>query len=96
MKPWGQFRQSSTVCNNSLTSTSDWYRKSRRLQFNWTYRNEVLDCYVFESLQEVRDGQVWDNSAMESFLSTMKVERVNRKGLYKTRRQAKADIFDYT
>jgi len=56
----------------------------------------VLDCYVFESLQEVRDGQVWDNSAMESFLSTMKVERVNRKGLYKTRRQAKADIFDYT
>jgi len=42
------------------------------------------------------DGQVWDNSAMESFLSTMKVERVNRKGLYKTRRQAKADIFDYT
>ena len=42
-----------------------------------------------------RAGEVWDNSAMESFFSTLKIERVNRRGLYKTRKEAKADIFDY-
>lgn len=42
-----------------------------------------------------RAGEVWDNSAMESFFSTMKIERVNRRELYKTRQEAKADVFDY-
>ncbi len=42
-----------------------------------------------------RAGEVWDNSAMESFFSTLKIERVNRRGLYKTRQAAKADVFDY-
>jgi len=41
-----------------------------------------------------RRGNVWDNSAMESFFSTMKTERVNRKR-YRTRDEAKADVFDY-
>lgn len=31
---------------------------------------------------------------MESFFSTMKIERVHRK-VYETRDQAKADVFDY-
>ena len=42
-----------------------------------------------------RAGEVWDNSAMESFFSTLKIERVHRHGLYKTRREAKADVFEY-
>ena len=42
-----------------------------------------------------RAGEVWDNSAMESFFSTLKIERVSRRGLYKTRQAAKADVFDY-
>ena len=42
-----------------------------------------------------RAGEVWDNSAMESFFSTLKIERVNRRGIYKTRKEAKADVFDY-
>jgi hypothetical protein len=42
-----------------------------------------------------RAGEVWDNSAMESLYSTLKIERVNRRGLYKTRQAAKADVFDY-
>lgn len=41
-----------------------------------------------------RSGNVWDNSAMESFFSSLKTERVARK-VYRTREQAKADVFDY-
>jgi len=41
-----------------------------------------------------RAGNVWDNSAMESFFSSLKTERVHRK-VYRTRDQARADVFDY-
>lgn len=41
-----------------------------------------------------RAGNVWDNSAMESFFSTLKTERTARK-TYRTRSEAKADVFDY-
>jgi putative transposase len=41
-----------------------------------------------------RSGNVWDNAAMESFFSSLKVERVARK-VYRTRNQARADVFDY-
>ena len=41
-----------------------------------------------------RAGEVWDNSAMESFFSSLKTERTARK-VYRTRQQARADVFDY-
>jgi putative transposase len=41
-----------------------------------------------------RSGNVWDNAAMESFFSSLKTEWVSRK-VYRTRAQAKADVFDY-
>jgi putative transposase len=41
-----------------------------------------------------RAGNVWDNAAMESFFSSLKIERVNRK-TYRTRDDARADVFDY-
>jgi putative transposase len=41
-----------------------------------------------------RRGDCWDNAAMESFFSTLKMERTNRKR-YRTREHAKADVFDY-
>jgi len=41
-----------------------------------------------------RAGEVWDNSAMESFFSSMKTERIARK-VYRSREQARADVFDY-
>ena len=41
-----------------------------------------------------RQGNVWDNSAMESFFSSLKIERVHRK-VYRTRDEARADLFDY-
>ena len=41
-----------------------------------------------------RSGNVWENAAMESFFSSSKTERTERK-TYRTRDQAKADVFDY-
>jgi putative transposase len=41
-----------------------------------------------------RAGEVWDNSAMESFFSSMKTERVARK-VYRTREEARSDVFEY-
>jgi putative transposase len=41
-----------------------------------------------------RSGNVWDNAAIESFFSSLKTERVGQK-IYRTRAQAKADVFDY-
>lgn len=41
-----------------------------------------------------RQGDVWDNAAMESFFASLKTERVSGK-VYGTRNQAKADVFDY-
>ena len=41
-----------------------------------------------------RSGNVWDNAAMESFFSSLKTERTARK-IYRTRDDAKADVFDY-
>jgi putative transposase len=41
-----------------------------------------------------RRGDCWDNAAMESFFSTLKVERVYRRN-YRTRDEAKADLFQY-
>ena len=41
-----------------------------------------------------RSGNVGDNAAMESFFSSLKTERIGKK-IYRTRVQAKADVFDY-
>lgn len=40
-----------------------------------------------------RRGDCWDNAAMESFFSTLELERTNRKR-YAPRDQARADVFD--
>ncbi len=39
-------------------------------------------------------GEVWDNSAMESFFSSMKTECIARK-VCRSRDQARAEVFDY-
>ena len=41
-----------------------------------------------------RSGNCWDNAAAESFFSSLKMERVRGK-VYRTRDQARADVFDY-
>jgi putative transposase len=41
-----------------------------------------------------RAGNVWDNSAMESFFLSCKAERIARK-VYPTQDEARSDAFDY-
>ena len=41
-----------------------------------------------------RPGNVWDNAAMESFFLSLKTERIGKK-VYRTRDDARADVFDY-
>jgi putative transposase len=41
-----------------------------------------------------RAGEVWENSAMESFFSSLKTERNARK-VYRSREEARADVLDY-
>ncbi len=41
-----------------------------------------------------RRGDCWDNAAMESFFSTLKLERAHRRR-YRSRDEARADLFDY-
>ncbi len=41
-----------------------------------------------------RAGNVWEDSAMESFFSSLKTERTARK-VYRTRDEARADVFDH-
>ena len=52
----------------------------------------LLDCGITCSMS--RAGNVWDNSAMESFFSSLKTERTARK-VYRTRNEDRADVFDY-
>lgn len=41
-----------------------------------------------------RAGEAWNNSAMDSFFSSLKTERTART-VYRTREQARSDMFDY-
>ena len=41
-----------------------------------------------------RSGNCWDNTAMESFFSSLKTERIRNK-VYRTRDEAGSDVFDY-
>jgi putative transposase len=57
-------------------------------QFQRLLRDHGITCSMS------RAGNVWDNSAMESFFSSLKTERTARK-VYRTRDEARADVFDY-
>ena len=57
-------------------------------QFQKLLANHGVTCSMS------RSGDCWDNAAMESFFSTLKIERTNRTA-YRNRDEAKADVFDY-
>lgn len=57
------------------------------------FKRLLADNGVYRSMS--RSGNVWDNTAMESFFSSLKAERTDRK-VYRSRAQAKADVFATT
>ena len=67
----------------------------------WVESAQYTSAHFQELLKEQgitcsmsRAGEVWDNSAMESFFSSLKTERTARK-VFRTREQARAEVFDY-
>ena len=56
------------------------------------FRKELSKSNMRQSMGA--KGNCFDNAAMESFISTLKKERV-RGQVYKTRSEAKSEIFDY-
>ncbi|MCL4689568.1 MAG: integrase core domain-containing protein [Burkholderiales bacterium] len=42
-----------------------------------------------------RKGDCWDNAAVESFFASLKKEHVYTKPRYRTREEARADLFEY-
>ena len=42
-----------------------------------------------------RVGDCWDNAVVESFFRTLKTERISARPQYRTRHEARQDIFDY-
>jgi transposase InsO family protein len=71
------------------------YKVGAEARFQYTserFQKLMSDHGVVCSMS--RSGNVWDNAAMESFFSSLKTERTARK-MYRTRDQAKADVFDY-
>jgi putative transposase len=72
----------------ALLHHSDQGRQYSSEQFQRLLSDHGVTCSMS------RSGNVWDNTAMESFFSSLKTERVARK-VYRTRDQARADVFDY-
>ena len=73
---------------DALLHHSDQGSQYTREQFRKLMEDNGVTCSMS------RSGNVWDNAAMESFFSSLKTERTARK-VYRTRDQAKADVFDY-
>lgn len=73
---------------NSLLHHSDQGSQYTSEDFQQLLIAEGITCSMS------RKGDCWDNAALESFFSSLKVERTNRQR-YRSRDEARADIFDY-
>ncbi|WP_370627783.1 IS3 family transposase [Acidovorax sp. sif0715] len=72
----------------ALLHHSDQGSQYTSTHFQQLFKEQGITCSMS------RAGEVWDNSAMESFFSSLKTERIARK-VYRTREQARSDVFDY-
>ena len=71
------------------------HHSDRGSQYTSEHFQELLkEQGITCSMTVSRAGEVWDNSAMESFFSSLNTERTSRT-VYRTREQARSDVFDY-
>lgn len=69
-----------------------WRRRKADARLHYSVQGSHRDRAQFQhvlgdggvTVSMTRDRSVWDNSAMERFLSSLKIERINRK-VYRTR-----------
>ncbi|PYE80580.1 integrase-like protein [Pseudoroseicyclus aestuarii] len=85
---WMRFWQPS----GAATPTPCCIIRTRARQTSEQFQRLLFDNGITCSMSSV--GNVWDNSAMESFFSSPKTERTAPK-TYHTRDAARADVFDY-
>jgi hypothetical protein len=81
-------RSSATQLSRALLQHSDQGSQYANELYQLLLADHGIQCSMS------RTGNVWDNSAMESFFSSLKIERVHRRG-YRTRDEARSDIFNY-
>jgi putative transposase len=60
---------------------------------SWEYQKRLWAGGIIGSMS--RKGNCWDNAPMESFFGTMKTEWVYGRRKYRTREEAKSDLFRY-
>lgn len=73
---------------SSLLHHSDQGSQYRSEDFQRLLLDQGIECSMS------RRGDCWDNAVIESFFSSLKMERTNRKR-YRTRDEARSDVFDY-
>jgi putative transposase len=99
---WAMQSEMTTQLVTDALLTAVWRRGNVQAVLHHSDRGSQYTADTFQRLlRELgvtcsmsRSGNVWDNSAMESFFSTLKTERTGRK-TYRTRNAARADVFDY-
>ena len=98
---WSMQRHMSTELVSDAMTMALWRRRPTALlqhsDQGSQYANELYQLLLADNgiqCSMSRSGNVWDNSVMESFFSSLKIERVHRRG-YRTRDEARSDIFNY-
>jgi putative transposase len=99
---WAMQPAMTTQLVTDALMTAIWRRGSGQTLLHHSDRGSQYTADAFQRLLRdlgvtcsmSRSGNVWDNSAMESFFSSLKTERLARK-TYATRNAARADVFDY-
>ena len=85
---WSSMLFSWLFANDGLGSLRSWHAV-------WKQRvAPLLSCQQPRAEHEPKKANCWDNAVAESFLSTLKKERI-KKHIYKNRELAIADLADY-
>ena len=96
-----QSRMSAELVTDALVMAL-WRRRPGQALLHHSDQGSQYTSALFQRLLELhgiecslsRRGECWDNAAMESFFSSLKSERLNRR-TYRSRDDVRADVFSY-